>query len=42
MNIGLEGSSELTLPGVLPPWYSSDVVRLPDIQAGPAPIELPR
>ncbi len=42
MNIGLEGSSELTLPGVLPPWYGSDVVRLPDIQARNAPIELPR
>ena len=28
-NFGLEGSSELSAIDVLPPWYSADVVRLP-------------
>lgn len=29
LSIGLEGSGELALPGVVPAWYGSDVVRLP-------------
>lgn len=29
LSIGLEGSGELVLPGELPAWYGSDVVRLP-------------
>ncbi|MCA9273177.1 MAG: hypothetical protein KDA31_09045 [Phycisphaerales bacterium] len=32
-NFGLEGSSELSISGVLPPWYSADVVRLPKSDA---------
>jgi len=31
LSIGLEGSSELVLPGELPAWYGSDVVRLPRV-----------
>ncbi len=42
MNIGLEGSAELALPGVLPPWYGSDVVRLPEIRANSASTKQPR
>lgn len=43
MNLGLEGSSEHTLIGELPPWYGSDVVRLPRlIQVGTTPEEQPR
>lgn len=33
-SIGLEGSSEFSLLGVLPPWYSADVVRLPESNLG--------
>lgn len=40
--IGLEGSSELSLPGVLPPWYSADVVRLPEVRVGSTPNAEPR
>ena len=32
-SFGLEGSSEFSLSGVLPPWYSADVVRLPQTKA---------
>lgn len=36
--LGLEGSAELNVGGILPPWYGSDVVRLHDqIQVGSTP-----
>ncbi|RNC82248.1 MAG: hypothetical protein ED559_10840 [Phycisphaera sp.] len=36
--LGLEGSAELNIGGILPPWYGSDVVRLPEqIQIGSTP-----
>ena len=36
--LGLEGSAELNVGGILPPWYGSDVVRLPEqIQVGSTP-----
>ncbi|GAB5496227.1 MAG: hypothetical protein Phyf2KO_13070 [Phycisphaerales bacterium] len=36
--LGLEGSAELNIGGILPPWYGSDVVRLPEsVQTGSTP-----
>ena len=29
--LGLEGSGECAIGGINPPWYSSDVIRLPEV-----------
>lgn len=40
--LGVEGSSECAIGGILPPWYGSDVVRLPGmVTGGSAPDQSP-